>query len=963
MRQFRPENIPFPEAHEGPSKKLLLSAAIIIVLALSIGFFAYTKYFGQMITTTIPQQGSSFNVKGCTSITKPGTYYLAGRINAPTPVPNASTGQACIAISASNVQFIAQPGSGIFGNGPYVASAAPTYGIIIQNASNVKIEGIPIVKFSYGIYLSNSQNSQLIGVRVSNSTRGGIYLDNSYNNTISGSVVRSSAGIYGGITITGGGQNILSNDTSYGNEYYGIYVDSLNNRMTNDNFTGNPVDLECRGLGSFKYSNYFANSKCINNNYCDFAYCSYYNRPINISSVTLSSVVDTCGGINYGGTYVMPENLDIGSYLNLSGHPAAGIACIEINAPNVKLDCMNNTISNAGYGIYINGEYNISISNCNFQNDTTGIYAHDSFGLNLSNMAATGGTYAMYLFNSTKGNIKNQDYHGNQYGIYLNKSSGFLFNNVNSSGNAYGVYFESGEGNAFNNNRVSNNTKFDLYCSGDTFNAVTNLFQSTRCGVTDCSWASSSCASVVLPPLATYPISACGAQVKAAGSYYLSGNMISNGTDCIDVESSNVKISCDGHYLISAHNTGSAFSVINRDNVSISGCGVQGYATGILAENSSYISLKNIKISGALSGVELLRSSYGQIMDMNVTGYENSGFYLGKVNGTVAVNDIAMNGDVNATGFSLMDARDNLLTGNKAQDNAKNGFLFINSTGNQVSNNTAYSNSNYDYYCDPASGGINAQAGGINDGLTKSGCAWLVELTSLSTAQCYPITQATAVILSQDMLFPYGSVCYDIHNSNVSSATGTTINCNGHTVMATNGGTFVSADKVNNVKVENCYIKNFSTAMYDNGGYEFDALNNTISHTNKSIIVSDSQYPIIGYNRIDNSSYGIYLQNSYYGSVKYNSGYDNNVSIELSGGTTLTVTNNTSSNGGIGIYVVNSTANLFRNNRLYNSVLQDIACTGNAGNQTASGNEDGGGNICAVNSKCYWMTSSPSCAA
>ena len=63
---------------------------------------------------------------------------------------------------------------------------------------------------------------------------------------------------------------------------------------------------------------------------------------------------------------------------------------------------------------------------------------------------------------------------------------------------------------------------------------------------------------------------------------------------------------------------------------------------------------------------------------------------------------------------------------------------------------------------------------------------------------------------------------------------GTIINCNGHTVYASHGGTFASVINASGVTVENCYLSNFTTAIYSSAPYA-TVINDTVLNSGTAV--------------------------------------------------------------------------------------------------------------------------------
>ncbi|MEM4114182.1 MAG: right-handed parallel beta-helix repeat-containing protein [Candidatus Micrarchaeaceae archaeon] len=900
-------------------------------------------------TTTVPAVKLA-QITGCMNITSPGKYYLQHSIKV-----KLSQG-ACLNVTSNNVELIGN-GNAINGSGPFSGIPPFTYGIIVGRVQNVTISGFGVYQFSYGIALQGSNGVTILQSNFSKDTMSGIYLNDSSNNRILDSYVYAAASKQGGISIVLGSNNTIENNTIANNAYYGLVLNSTQNRFINDRFLNNPSDMICNATAGVRDANAFYNSSCSSNYYCNFAKCSQINTPLNISMIHLSQSVSSCGGIYSPGVYRLQKDLNAADYLNMSNYESASIPCINVLSPNVKLECGGHAIENSGYGVSIKGLYNDTVDGCTISNSTYGIYIEGDFYPKVQNDSLDGNEYGVFVNNTNQFSGSNITTKENTYGIFINNDSGTFISSFSGTGNKYGVYMNSGNGNSFSNGFLENNTKADFYCSAASYNSTTNLLQSTKCGVTDCNWAN--CAQHALPPISIYPLSECGA-ISLPGNYSLESNVASQGT-CISINANNVNLNCNGR-LLTGYLTGTGIS-ISGSNDSIENCNVVRFDKGVTINNASYASLEYINISGVGSGVQVSNSMYDKIINVAVKSFSRvGGFFFDNVSNSVITSDSAAYGINSTSGFMIVNSSNDLISYDNASSNIGYGFDFVNSNSNNVFNNTAYANRPYDYACNPRSSGLYAELNGVNFGGTKSDCNWLVELTPLTMQpSCYAISSGSQITLTNDMLYPYGATCYNIYNTLGSSANFTTINCNYHTVLATNGGTFVNIVNASNVKIENCFIKDFTMGVASKGSYT-NVYNNVFGSDGSAIAISGASYPNIQNNIIMNSSYGIRLENDLYGKFINNSIFDTNVSFEYSGGGASTISSTNAKYGGIGLYIINSTLNILQDNVLENMSDYGIICTGGATN-SSSLNKDFGGNICSSNKNCFWMTTSPACKA
>ena len=938
-----------------PQPRILLSAAAFIIIVAIIVLVAPSLLTPSNTTlTTTVQQVNLSRISGCETLSQPGTYYLESNIN------DTATHGACLVIASSGVKLIGNQYQ-IVGNGPYTDVPPFSYGIELRGASNANISSVYLARFSYDLFLNGSSDSVILSNNLTNATLSGIYVVNSYNNTIRQNDVLHSQSTQGGIYVKSGRGNSFINNTVSNNAYYGFSVNSTGNNFTQNIFSGNPADFVCNATSASKYSNSFSNSRCTVNDYCGFASCST-NVPFNVSSIRLSpGQVSTCGSIYSPGNYTLSKSVSTATYLNASNPLAKGVSCIQILAPNVNFNCANKQINNSGYGIYIGSSTNVNVSKCVLYNDNYGLFAASSFSPGISNVTAINDTYGIFISNTTGGRVSNANLiNNNTYGLFINSSSGILFNNIRASNNTYGVYVSSGGSNVFNGGVSNNNTKADIYCSPATYNSTTNLAQSFSCGVTDCTWASSSCSQTVQPSLAVFPVSSCRA-ITTPGNYSLNQNILTSGT-CFIIQSNNVVFNCKSHSITGA-SSGSAFQLSGRRNVSISNCAVSKFTTAVNVTNSTQIDIGTLTANNTAQGVVFSRVSGSTVTSDNIRSQSGIAFNFVNVNTSTISNNLASLGVFNGTGFVFNNADHNKITFNNATSNPGYGFQFVNSENDTVYNNSAFNNVKYDYACSGTSAGLYSSQISVNFGLTKSGCNWLVALSPLiSGPSCQAIFTPTQLTFNRDLLYTPGTTCFSIFTTTNNSANDSSIDCAGHTIYAPNGGTFANIFGSANVKISDCLLWNFSTGVQSTG-LSTIVYNNTFAAGGNAVVLNGGRFSSIYRNTVDNNTNGMIISNVSQVSVYNNNFFNNTLSMAFFNSTFSTITNNTAVNSAVGLYLGNATVMTLQNNVFQNSSLSSITCAGSAGS-TGSKNIDDGGNVCQKGqTTCLWMSKSTSCKA
>ena len=951
-------------AKKSAMTKLGVLAVLVIALAIG-GYLAYSHYAATITTssafttasattaspTTVPIVIEKFS--SCTTITSPGTYYLTASIS--TGIQSGS----CINIESSNVRVIGN-GNRVEGSGPYVSAPPFSYGVMAGQVYNVTVTGIIVSKFSYNFYFNKSKDLYLTNSSSRNATIAGIYLNNTYDNHLVGDNSSGTSFNGGGIDFNGGNGSVARDDIVQNNAYYGMYINSSGDSFSGDSYINNPIDLACSGINGLRSSSNFSTSYCSVNQGCNFAMCSQTNIPFNISTIRLSRQVGSCGTISSSGSYSLLGSLNVMGYINTSSQPTISARCINIATSNVHLDCNGYSIDNGGYGVYAaspTGIYNITVTDCTFSNDTYGLSVNHAFGVNVSNVTALGDGTGILLQNVTTGTVKNVYAHGNRNGIALNGTSGITLSNVNSNNNTYGVQVLSPGPDIYSYDILANNKGADLACSSNSYKSTTQTLQGLTCGTTTCAWGASYCRVYLPPQQRIRPLTSCFT-VTTPGNYSVAGNIVSSQPgNCFVIKASDVNFYCNGHSIYGTKGS-AAFTAAQVSNVIVSNCSIENFGTGVAFSSSSGMAIENMSITNATTAVLLNGGSFDAVSNV-VASYSYRGLDFTNVTNSSVSNDTVEYGLGGYPGFNFTGASKDVIVFNTALANSGYGFLFSNSRNNLISNNTGSSNKQDDYYCTPDSSGLYANRGGINTGLDKVGCKWLVAVPiSTYTPSCQGINTVSHITLTTDLLYTYGGTCYTVFSNDGTSGSGTVINCGGHTIYATNGGTFVKVINATNVKVENCVFRNFTTPIISTASYT-QVVNNTFGNANTSVSLFNSQGQKVLDNQIFNSSYGVFGQGISFETISDNNMTNAKIGIYLVNDTQGAIENNTAS-GSVGLYMINSKEDEVYNNNFANEFTHGVACT-MAAQGVTGGNQDLGNNVCSSNSNCQWMSLSTSC--
>ena len=310
------------------------------------------------------------------------------------------------------------------------------------------------------------------------------------------------------------------------------------------------------------------------------------------------------------------------------------------------------------------------------------------------------------------------------------------------------------------------------------------------------------------------------------------------------------------------------------DNVTIHNCRVNAFSNAFVAYNTSGFMANSSVVSLVGDGFNISKSHGAVLSNDVVSAFTSYGFSLSAVNDSTIYEDHASSRQ-QGYGFLFSSAFDNKISNNTANYSSY-GIYINNSRSNWIYNNSVSSAKIDDYYCSPNSGSVVSQSGRVNYGNTKANCLWMVEIprANLQGSPCNFINTPATIVLSQDMVYTYGDRCFSLYSNSTSGASGTTINCAGHTVYSTSGGWFVYAVN-SSATIENCILIGFKNPIEFVSKKQVSGIsiiNNTILDTaNTSIYVQQGLSSTVSYNNITNSTNGIVLSQFNSSSVQHNS--------------------------------------------------------------------------------------------
>jgi parallel beta-helix repeat protein len=476
--------------------------------------------------------------------------------------------------------------------------------------------------------------------------------------------------------------------------------------------------------------------------------------------------------------------------------------------------------------------------------------------------------------------------------------------------------------------------------------------QQAKCGLTNTEWAS--CSQHVATSLAYYPVSGCSTLTRP-GNYSMTANIINPAPMCITVDSDNVTFNCAGYSMTQTSGAqGPAIYVNGRKNVVIANCNIYGLTSAINVSNSSYIGVYGDWVHSSRYGISMRNVNMSTIEGIIATDASNASILLSRVSRSNIIDNNVSYGTGKNVGILVNNSQMNMIANNIGSTNYI-GITFTGSSyNNTVMNNTMQLSGYMDYLCNGGNDGINAEFGGINYGTKKTGCLWLAALVKGGAQfSCQAVLTPGSYTFQNDETYDYGETCYNVY------ANGTDINCNGHTIIATNGGTFANFKDSNDSELQNCTLKGFTSPIIAYGSGVM-ILNNRITdnnRTNAAIAVTKAQGAYIQTNNITDLYQGISMESSKDSFLLNNMVALASTAYRISNSIGIAVSNNTAESGtGTGMALYNTTASTFK----YNTWLSNegIVCTGAA--QSSLSNIDSGNNACSSNSGCAWIKSSNS---
>ena len=309
-------------------------------------------------------------------------------------------------------------------------------GVKVDNAALYIYETLNVKSVSFNgfveIYNSNDSSIQDCSFDCSGADVSCLHLESCNGAKIIGNTVSGSN--WSGISISGGGNNILTDNIVANNGFNGITLSDSSNNTIHNNIVSDNND---RGIGLYSSNNSILTDNTALNNSCGIALDTSSNNILTNNSASY----------NYVGFFITGSNNILTN--NIASYDNSGF---ELGYP----PCKNNIISDNS--IYSNNEHGILL-----------VFNPSSNTISNNNIFDTSGD-GIALDSSDNNLISNNNIYSNDYGIWhYNSSRNTISNNTIHSNNEEGICLENS-----NSNTISDNNIFDNDCGIGLLNLSNN---------------------------------------------------------------------------------------------------------------------------------------------------------------------------------------------------------------------------------------------------------------------------------------------------------------------------------------------------------------------------------------------------------------------------------------------------------------------------------------------------------
>jgi parallel beta-helix repeat protein len=513
-------------------------------------------------------------------------------------------------------------------------------GILLASTNGTTITRNNITNNDYGIDVYFSTNNTISENKIINNVRG-ILLQSAFDNTVTQNKITDNSW---GLILSDSSSNIIRLNDVANNGFSGFHIsDSSNNRIYNNNLTGNQCGIWITASSNRIYHNNFVNnteqvwSSGPTNSWTD-GYPSggnYWSDFIGVDVKTGPSQ-DQLGSDGIGDTpYVIDAN-------NADNYPLMQPCRGPVRNLNTgqSYPTIQEAVNYASEGdaiLALSGTYSENV----VVNKTVSL-----IGESKSNTIVDGnGTGSVITITANNVNFTN-----------------FTIQNGSDNHPYAGIYMYFSSGNNISNNVVTNNYYgIRLYSSSNNSISGNNITENKECGI----------------------------GLYSSSNYNsISGNNITahNRNSIVLSYSSNSSIS--GNNIT---NNGAGIVLSYSSNSSISGNNITNNGAGIVLSYSSNSSISGNNITNNWDGIVLQYSSnYNSISGNNITAHNRHGIVLSYSSNynSISGNNITNNGD----GIGLADSSYNSISGNNITENNEFGIGLYSSSNNRFYHNNFIDN-------------------------------------------------------------------------------------------------------------------------------------------------------------------------------------------------------------------------------------------------------------------------------
>jgi len=876
------------------------------------------------------------NISNCPVITSSGTYTQTQNFTGAPNNATTSPGTVCVKIAAPNVVWDCN-GFNITHN-----ASGTTYGILVNSsATNVTIKNCAgISRYFYGIYVYESNTTNITNNTIYNITQGGIRVSyNSFNSSITNNTIYNAS--YG--ILADYGRNIsISYNIIHNNTLEAIGLDTSANCTVTNNLAYNASI----GIGIYSTTN---NSVFTNN--------TLYNNTYGIEFYDSSNNTFTNNTI-YNNTY--------GTWLQ-SGS----------NNTFVNNSFCNNTQSGIIITEYSNNTKLFNNTACNNNLDGIAVYNRSS-GTVLANNTAYNNTRAgIYVFNSTSNAINDSIFYRNGYDFRVRYSASFnmsrtLFLNpagtlvnftnlsINDSVAGTEEYFVNWSRNSsalptdylsFAQKYVNistasgtvsidkivwhwtdadvalqpyyNDTKFELwkYNVSGWGTALNTTPDFTNNALSLSAMNPASIYAILQNNITNCPV------ITSAGTYTQTQNFtgapnsaspLSNFT-CLKIAASNVVWDCNGYNITNNGTAGTTYGIL-----------LNGSLTNVTVKNCP-------GISGYYEGIYVYRSNDSTITNNTVRNNSWSGIYAYQSNNTNLANNTAWN---NTYGIYCYGSRNNTLIGNSVWSDFYGIFLYV-SYNSTATNNSAWNNAYAGIYLDYRDSPLSYYTAFNNSAWNNTVLGIYAANSSIFNNRAWNnsqgITGPNSTIFNNSAWDnTYGIVAIQ-SNSTIFNNTAWNNTYGIFIASSANGSVLINNSAWNNLQ-RGIYLSSSSNNILTNNS----AWNNSVygfyleSGSNSNRIINNTAW--------NNLADGFYIATSNNNTLANNRAYGHTFHIIDRSGFVFenspnnTMVNNTAYNNSYGFFIFASPNNTVANNTVYNNTINGFSFNGQSGGNNVTNN-------------------------